>query len=208
MSFGKAYSPEKKWVDDAVRYAESKGVLLVHAADNDAENLDANFSFPSPVFESDSKRCGSWITVGASGDPKLGGLVANFSNYGKNEVDVFAPGVKIYSSVPGANAYSNLQGTSMASPAVAGIAAFILNYYPTLSAKQIKYVIEKSVLQPDSKVIKPGTLERVNLSDISKTGGLVNAYEAIKLASTLKGERNIKPEPVKTKSTVKSKAKG
>ncbi len=208
MSFGKSFSPEKNWVDDAVRYAESKGVLMVHAAGNDAKDIDIEYNFPNPVFQSDAKRSGTWITVGASGDSKLGNLVANFSNYGKNEVDVFAPGVKIYSTVPGGNTYNNLQGTSMASPVVAGLAAFILNYYPNLSAKQVKYVIEKSAQQPDIKVTKPGAGEIVNLSDISKSGGLVNAYEAIKLASTLKGERNIKPIPVKTKSTVKPKVKG
>jgi subtilisin family serine protease len=117
MSFGKSFSPEKKWVDDAVRYAESKGVLLVHAAGNDAKNLDTTHNYPSPLFL-DKKRPNNWITVGASGDPKAGGLTAGFSNYGKNEVDVFAPGVRIYSTVPGGNTYQNLQGTSMASPVV------------------------------------------------------------------------------------------
>jgi subtilisin family serine protease len=209
MSFGKAFSPEKKWVDDAVRYAESKGVLLVHAAGNDAKNIDVMHNYPSPVFQTDKKRSGTWITVGASGDPKTGGLTASFSNYGKTEVDVFAPGVRIYSSVPGGNTYNNLQGTSMASPVVAGTAAFLLSYFPNLSAKQLKEAIEKSSQKPDLKVRKPGTDETVNLDEISKSGGLLNAFEAAKLASTMKGERNQKkPQPVKTKSTVKPKAKG
>src|SRR5829696_6418761 len=95
MSFGKGVSPQKSWVDDAVKYAESKGVLLVHAAGNDAANIDTAWNFPNPVFKSDKKRASNWITVGASGDPKTGGIVANFSNYGKKEVDVFAPGRKI-----------------------------------------------------------------------------------------------------------------
>lgn len=195
MSFGKGYSPQKKWVDDAVRYAESKGVLLVHAAGNDAKNLDTTFNYPTPLLL-DGKRPDNWITVGASGDPKAGGLTASFSNYGKNEVDVFAPGVKIYATVPGGNTYQNLQGTSMASPVVAGLAAFILEYYPDLSAAQVKMVIEKSAKNPGIKVNNPGTDEPVDLSDLSKSGGIVNAYEAIKLASTLKGERNIgQPKP-------------
>src|SRR5258705_1744525 len=128
MSFGKGYSPEKKWVDDAVRYAESKGVLMVHAAGNDSKNIDTTFNYPTPLFL-DNKRPDNWITVGASGpknDEKGAGLTASFSNYGKTEVDVFGPGVKIYSSVPGGNTYQNLQGTSMASPVVAGLAAFIM----------------------------------------------------------------------------------
>jgi len=206
MSFGKGFSPEKKWVDDAVRYAESKGVLLVHAAGNDGKNIDSSFNYPTPLFV-DGTRPGNWITVGASGDPKAGGLTASFSNYGKAEVDVFAPGVKIYSTTPGGNTYQNLQGTSMASPVIAGLAAFILEYYPNLSAAQVKMVIEKSSQHPTDKVKTPGGGKLVSLSDISKSGGLANAYEAIKLASTIKGER--KPAPVKpVKSTVKPKVKG
>ena len=206
MSFGKGYSPEKKWVDDAVRYAESKGVLMVHAAGNDAKNIDTTFNYPTPLLL-DNKRPNNWITVGASGDPKAGGLTANFSNYGKTEVDVFAPGVKIYATVPGGNTYQNLQGTSMASPVVAGLAALVLEYFPTLSARQVKMVIEKSAQKPDVKVTEPGTDEMVNLADISKSGGIINAYEALKLASTIKGERKAAP-PVKTKSTVKPKVNG
>ncbi|MBC7874096.1 MAG: S8 family peptidase [Ferruginibacter sp.] len=206
MSFGKGFSPEKKWVDEAVKYAESKGVLLVHAAGNDARNIDTTFNYPTPLFL-DGKRPNNWITVGASGDLKAGGLTASFSNYGKKEVDVFAPGVKIYSTVPGGNTYQNLQGTSMASPVVAGLAAFILEYYPNLSAAQVKMVIEKSAGKLTDKVKNPETGDMVALSDISMSGGLVNAYEAIKLASTIKGER--KPAPAKpVKSVVKPKVNG
>lgn len=207
MSFGKSFSPEKQWVDEAVKYADSKGVLLVHAAGNDAKNLDTSYNYPAPVFQADDKRAGNWITVGASGDPKAGGLTASFSNYGKKEVDVFAPGVKIYSTVPGGNTYQNLQGTSMASPVVAGLAAFILEYYPHLSPAQVKMVIEKSSQKITDKVKNPGTGDMVVLGDLSKSGGIINAYEAIKLASTLKGERKVTPvKPVK--STVKPKVNG
>lgn len=205
MSFGKSYSPEKKWVDDAVKYAEERGVLLVHAAGNDAKNLDTTYNYPTPVDISGKTRFTNWITVGASGDPKAGGLTASFSNYGKNEVDVFAPGVKIYSTVPGGNTYQNLQGTSMASPVVAGLAAFLLEYYPNLSAEQVKMVIEKSAKNPAENVKNPGTGDLVSLSDLSRSGGIINAYEAIKLASTIKGER--KPEPqLKTKINSKDKS--
>src|SRR5688572_12915190 len=204
MSFGKGFSPEKKWVDDAVRYAESKGVLLVHAAGNSHQNLDTTYNFPTPLFE-EGTRADNWITVGASGDPKAGGLTASFSNYGKKEVDVFAPGVRIYSTVPGGNTYQNLQGTSMASPVVAGLAAFILEYYPKLSPQQVKMVIEKSSQNPGVKVKDPGTGEEVSLGDLSKSGGVINAYEAIRLASTLKPETNKTTKPVKSK--VKAKAK-
>ncbi len=197
MSFGKSFSPEKKWVDDAVKYAESKGVLLVHAAGNDAKNLDTTHNYPTPQLL-DGTRPSNWITVGASGDPKAGGLTANFSNYGKKEVDVFAPGVKIYATVPGGNTYRDLQGTSMASPVVAGLAAFILEYYPNLSAAQVKMVIEKSSKKPLVDVKNPGGDDMVKLSELSRAGGIINAYEAIKLASTIKGNR----KPVKPATTV------
>src|SRR5690606_33419639 len=104
MSFGKSISPQKQWVDDAVRYAESRGVLLVHAAGNDAKDIDVNDNFPSADFKSDiTASAGNWITVGASGDPAAGGIIGSFSNYGREKVDVFAPGVKIYSTLPGGN---------------------------------------------------------------------------------------------------------
>ncbi len=206
MSFGKSFSPEKKWVDDAVKYAESKGVLLVHAAGNDGKNIDENDNFPTPRYGNNPEtRASNWITVGASG-PTSKDLVASFSNYGK-DVDVFSPGVEIYSTLPGGDQYGNQQGTSMASPVTAGIAALILSYYPELSAKQIKYVIEKSVTPVSTvKVSKPGSEDEVMLSDISRTGGIVNAYEAIKLAGTLQGERY--PTKVLPKPTLKKTKKG
>jgi len=205
MSFGKDFSPQKGWVDDAVKYAESKGVLLVHAAGNDNKNIDTADNFPNPIFIDGSGRSRTFLTIGASGDPSNGGLTASFSNYGKKEVDVFAPGVKIYSTVPGGNTYGNASGTSMACPVVAGIAALLLEYYPNLTAQQLKYVIEKSATHLTEKVTLPGTDDKVDLSDISRTGGLVNAYEAVKLAATLKGERNIEKPVIKPKFKNKSK---
>ncbi|RYY59663.1 MAG: peptidase S8 [Chitinophagaceae bacterium] len=205
MSFGKGFSPNKKWVDDAVKYAENKGVLLVHAAGNSSQNIDTIANYPMIQFE-DKTRATNWITVGASGPNNKDGnsLTAGFSNYGKKEVDVFAPGVKIYSTVPGGNTYENLQGTSMASPVVAGLAAFILEYYPKLSPAQVKYVIEKSSRAPSEMVKTPGTDVETQLSELSRSGGLINAFDAIKLASTLKPEGS---GPAKPKSKVKQKNK-
>ena len=204
MSFGKDFSPQKQWVDDAVKYAEKKGVLLVHAAGNDSKNIDSTDNFPTVNFL-DGTRAANWITVGASGDPKNGGLTARFSNYGKRDVDVFAPGVQIYATIPGGNTYGKLSGTSMACPVVAGTAALLLEYFPKLSAKQLKYVIEKSAVQPDIDVNIPGTEDKTRLSDISKTGGLLNAYEAVKLAGTLKGERKEQKEMLPKPKMAKSK---
>jgi cell wall-associated protease len=189
MSFGKNLSPEKKWVDSAVRYAETKGVLLVHAAGNDNADVDTTDNFPNPHFKNSGYTASNWITVGASSDPLaepgFKSYTASFSNYGK-EVDVFAPGTRIYSTLPGKKKYDYMQGTSMAAPVVTGVAALILEFYPNLTPEQVKYCIERSAVSPGAKVKKPGTDdEMVNLSDISKSGGIVNAYEALKLASTL-----------------------
>jgi subtilisin family serine protease len=201
MSFGKDFSPEKEWVDDAYRYAASKNVLLVHAAGNDHKNVDTTYNFPSSIFINGKGKATNVITVGASGDKKNGGLTASFSNYGKKEVDVFAPGVNIQSTIPGGNTYGPASGTSMACPVVAGIAALLLEYYPTLTAVQLKEAIEKSAVTPKEKVENPETKEKVNLSEISKTGGFVNAYEAVKYAGNMlaKSTTTIIPPPTKIK---------
>jgi subtilisin family serine protease len=205
MSFGKDFSPQKQWVDDAFKYAESKNVLLVHAAGNDAKDIDTADNFPSPAFVDGKGRASNVITVGASaGDSKNGHLTASFSNYGKKEVDVFSPGAQIYSTLPGGNKYGNLSGTSMACPLVAGVAALTLEYFPELTAKQLKYVIEASATAPTEDVNQPGTDSEVSLKAISKTGGIVNAYAALKLASSLKPEK----KEVLPKAKLKKNNKG
>jgi cell wall-associated protease len=197
MSFGKNLSPEKEWVDSAVRYAESKGVLLVHAAGNDAANVDSTDNFPNPHFRHSTYTASNFITVGASSDPQaepgFSSYTASFSNYGKDEVDVFAPGTRIYSTVPGGDKYENLQGTSMAAPVVTGVAALVLEYYPNLTPQQVKYCIVKGATALPVKVKKPGTEDvMVNLSDISISGGIANALGALKVASTLNAKKTDK----------------
>jgi cell wall-associated protease len=189
MSFGKNLSPQKSWVDEAVKYAESKGVLLVHAAGNDAEDVDSVDNFPNPNYKNSRMHAKNWITVGASSDPlaeeTFKSFTASFSNYGKKEVDVFAPGTRIYSTLPGGNKYGNLDGTSMAAPVVTGVAALILEYFPSLSPEEVKYCIEKSATMPAVKAKKPGTEEMVALSELSSSGGILNAYGAVKMASAM-----------------------
>jgi subtilisin family serine protease len=186
MSFGKDFSPEKKWVDEAIKYAEAHDVLLVHAAGNDGEDLEEAPSYPAPYFSNSTAKASNYITVGASTDPRFkGDWVADFSNYGKKTVDVFAPGEKIYSTLPGGNKYGNQQGTSMAAPVVSGLAALIWSYYPNLTAQQVKESIEKTATKVDVPVNRPGGKDDTKLSEISATGGIVNAYEAVKYAETL-----------------------
>ena len=186
MSFGKAYSYDKKVVDDAVKYAVSKDVLLVHAAGNDNKDLDKEDNFPTNKYE-DGTLAATWLTVGASTPYNDKRLKASFSNYGKTTVDVFAPGFQIYSTYPNQK-YQDNNGTSMASPVVAGLAALIRSYYPKLSAKQVKEIIMKSVEKVDFSVdIRKGTeTVSVPFSDICVSGGVVNAYNALKLAATYK----------------------
>jgi cell wall-associated protease len=185
MSFGKSFSPQKHLVDAAVAYAESKGVLLVHAAGNDGRNLDKDYNYPTRKLKN-GKTAKSWIEVGASAWGADEEFVGSFSNYGKESVDVFAPGVEIYSTTPN-NTYTDLQGTSMASPATAAVAAVLMSYFPDLNAAQVKDIITESSRKFDGlKVSRPGDKEKTNFSDLSTSGGLVNVYEAVKAAMNYK----------------------
>ncbi len=213
MSFGKSYSPQKGAVDEAVKYAESKGVLLVHAAGNDTKNIDVEANFPKDKYN-DGSYCSTWLEIGASG-PSKEMIMAEFSNYGKESVDVFAPGVDIYSTIPG-SLYKDNSGTSMAAPVASGVAATIFAYYPQLSATDVKQIMMQSAVDygklkvtmieprkgmgkffakvfiskrknestnPPAREYK---LKKHKFSKFSNTGGVINLYEAIKLAETWK----------------------
>jgi subtilisin family serine protease len=190
MSFGKSFSPEKTWVDSAIRYAASKDVLIIHAAGNDGADNDLKDNFPNPYSQKFKNTAENFISIGASSDPKISkSIAADFSNYGKENVDFFAPGVKIYSTLPGKNRYGNLQGTSMSAPVVTGLAALIRSYYPELSAVQVKQILVNSVLVPDSTIenIKPGPEHTpISFASLSRTGGIANAYYAVSAADLTK----------------------
>ena len=171
MSFGKPYTWNKKLVDDAVKYAMKNDVLLVHAAGNAGQNLDNEEHYPNPVYADSSGKAEAWLEVGASGPKDDSTLAADFSNFGKRDVDVFAPGVAIYSTLP-FNQYNSWEGTSMAAPMVTGLVALIREYYPRLTAAQVKQIIIRSVLK------------RSVLTDKCVSGGIVNAYNALKLAAS------------------------
>lgn len=185
MSFGKDYSPNEAYVHEAIEYAASKGVLLVHAAGNDGADIDENNNFPNDKFGQGGD-WSHWLEIGASSWGAEGNFVGDFSNYGKKTVDVFAPGVAIYSTTPD-NQYEDAQGTSMASPVVTGVAAMLLSYFPELTAPQIKDILMRSSRQFQGlKVIEPGTIDsKVDFSKLSVSGGIINAYEAVKLAQSM-----------------------
>jgi cell wall-associated protease len=238
MSFGKSYTWDKQAVDEAVKYAEGKGVLLVHAAGNDNVNNDSQEVFPSKYYLSKEYNAyfntlkkrhaiveamrplnpqmqgrttappiervkpaildtlkfnlphvSNWLEVGASAYKNDDNLKAEFSNYGKHTVDVFAPGFMINSTVPGSK-YEEFDGTSMAAPVVSGLSALIWSYYPSLTAVQVRDIVIKSVAKVDRKIkykLEKEEAKRGHLSDISVSGGIVNAYNAIKMADGLSG---------------------
>lgn len=185
MSFGKYYSPNAEWVYEAIKYAASKDVLLVHAAGNDHKNIDKSDNFPTDAPDKVNEIADNVITIGAMTRHFNEDLVATFSNYGKLNVDLFAPGLEIYSTIP-KNEYKSIQGTSMAAPEVAGVASLIRSYYPELSASQVKHILMNSGTKVDLKVKLPGgDGKMVPFSDLSVSGRVLNAYNALKMADSM-----------------------
>ncbi|MFT0714014.1 S8 family peptidase [Flagellimonas lutimaris] len=186
-SFGKSFSPKAEWVYDAIKYAASKDVLIVHAAGNDGEDLEdpKNRNYPNDDMDEDREFVDNMITVGALSSSYGSEMVASFSNYGKQRVDVFAPGAEIYSTMPNGE-YEFQGGTSMAAPAVAGVAALIRSFHPDLSASQVKNIIMQSGLRTKASVIVAGDQTKATTFDkISKSGKMVNAYNALILATNI-----------------------
>ncbi|NOQ23882.1 MAG: S8 family serine peptidase [Bacteroidales bacterium] len=188
MSFGKDLSPQKQLVNEAILYAEEKGVLLVHASGNEGKNIDKVKQYPTKNI-SDEKQISTWITVGASSMNMDRNFVAGFSNYGVKMVDIFAPGVDIKSLAPEGK-YDTGDGTSYSAPVVSGVAALLLSYFPELTADQLKSIILKSAVKyPNHIVNKPCDYakkpKKVKFEKLSNTAGLVNVYEAIKMAEEL-----------------------
>jgi subtilisin family serine protease len=206
MSFGKDWAENSPEVIKAIRHAEKNGVLLVHAAGNDGKDVDVEPKFPTSMYPSMTKRFTNWLDIGAATRfekpqykklkrdkwfkiwkkrkkvKKYNGRAASFSNYGDIKVDVFAPGKEIYSTVPQSD-YATFQGTSMAAPMVAGVAALLKSYFPSLSMFEIRDIILKSANKDDFKVVKPGTKdEMVKFSSLSREGGFVDVYRAVKMA--------------------------
>jgi subtilisin family serine protease len=190
MSFGKGYSPRKEVVDDAVRYAESRGILLIHAAGNDGKDLDISDNYPNRYFAAgDTARL--WLTVGATGWEGGESLPATFSNYGRTRVDLFAPGVDLRSTAPG-NAYDVQSGTSFAAPVVTGVAALLMAYHPELGAEDVRSILLESATRlPGRQVVRPGSdTEYAEFCDLSVSCGIVNAFEALRLAAERSASMN------------------
>ncbi len=183
-SFGKSFSPHSQWVRDAIKYAADNDVVFVHAAGNDSKDIDVEPNYPADNING-NEVADTYISVGALA-PKYGSsMVASFSNYGKQNVDIFAPGARVYSTTP-ENEYDTKGGTSMAAPAVAGIAALIRSQYPKLTAAQVKQVILDSGLALTTKVVVGGDASDVRpFAELSKSARIANAYNALIMASKL-----------------------
>ena len=191
-SFGKNYSPHKQWVYDAIKYAESKDVLFVHAAGNDAKDIDVEPNFPNDSDDKKIEFASNVITVGALNYEYGEKVIADFSNYGKLNVDVYSPGVQIYATTPN-NEYKYEQGTSMAAPNVAGVAALIRSYFPNLSAKEVKNILMNSGTSIPENVVVGGNPDNKRPFDsLSKSGKIVNAYSAFKLAEKMSAKKGAK----------------
>ncbi|HSI68772.1 MAG TPA: S8 family peptidase [Gillisia sp.] len=188
-SFGKYFSPNPEWVVDAIKYAAQNDVLIVNAAGNDGVNLDETTVYPNDQTKQEPQEyVNNFLTVGALTSEYGSGLVASFSNYGKKNVDVFAPGTKIWSTTPN-NQYEYLQGTSMAAPAVAGVAAMIRSYYPKLTAVQVKQIIMDSGLTTNASVLVGEEKATRKFSELSASGKMVNLYNALILADKVSKNR-------------------
>ncbi len=183
-SFGKGYSLHAKWVHEAIAYAAKHDVLIVNAAGNDASNIDEVATYPNDAPDMVNELADNVITIGAMSSQYDENMLATFSNYGKINVDVFAPGVQIYATTP-SDTYKYLSGTSMASPSTAGVAAMIRSYFPKLSASQVKHILMNSGTLINFKVLKPGTKELVSLSELCVSGRIVNAYSAVRMAAQM-----------------------
>jgi len=189
MSFGKAYSPHQKEVYEAFKYASDKGVLLVHAAGNDSKDIDVEPNFPTYKYSFQQDKLPLFLTIGSSTKDKKEKLVSDFSNYGQYGVDVFAPGSEIYNSVPQSD-YKILQGTSMASPMVAGVAAMLKSYFPDFTMLEIKEVMLKSATSyVGVEEIHPETKKMADFATLSVTGGVINVYNAVKMLLEMEKER-------------------
>jgi subtilisin family serine protease len=179
MSFGKSYAHNSEVVKKAIAYAREHGVLLIHAAGNDSKNNDLNDNFPNDFNEYSDV----WIEVGASSWQTKPDMLAEFSNYGHTQVDLFAPGVNIYSTVPD-SAYDAFDGTSMASPVVAGVAAFLWSYYPELTAQEIKQILMESTMPLKKSQKIPGEKrKKKKLKKLCVSGGIINLARAMELAA-------------------------
>ena len=200
LSAGKYFANNEQYVIDAIKYAESKGVLFVAAAGNEGTNIETTINYPRKFYTENGqmKYFSNLLCVGASTwmkqwnsekDPdnltRKFDLAASFSNFSDKVVDLYSPGVEVNSTVPGGK-YQRMGGTSMAAPNAAGVAAILKGYFPDLNASQIKDILMKSSRKYNGLIVKTKEIGKVDFSKLSKTGGVIDAYNAFVMAKNMK----------------------
>jgi len=185
MSIGKEFSLHKNWVFDAFKYAEQHDVLIVSGAGNSKYDLNIyNHYYPNDNINNEREVSDNFIKIGATTYHVNEKLFWKYSNYGNIDVDVFAPGYRIYSTVPTEKKYK-LQsgGTSLSCAITSNIAALIRSYYPNLSASQVKHILMDSGVEYTFNVKIGDTL--LPFKTLSKSGKVVNAYNALIMADSV-----------------------
>lgn len=183
-SFAKDFMMHPEFIYNAMKEAENKDVLIIHAAGNESRNIDKEPAYPNGFYDKRTK-AKNWMNIGATNSADTETLISYFSNYGKKSVDVFAPGSRIRTTVLN-NQYEYTSGTSIASPIVAGVAAVIKSYYPHLTSLQIRQIIIESAYIPTTKKVyvpTAGAMKR-KMKRVSVAGGIVNLYNAVQLAES------------------------
>ena len=142
---------------DAIEAAGREGVLFIAAAGNFGTNNDQLPFYPASY---DSANIIAVAAVDQFND------IAGFSQYGVTSVDIGAPGVAIYSTLPN-DSYGSMDGTSQATPFVAGVAALLASYNPAASAQEIRQAILSSAVPNPA------------LAGLVATGGVLNAAAAL-----------------------------
>lgn len=187
LSQTKSFSINKKFVDKALKYAEKKDVLIVKSAGNEGLNLDEVLRFPNDNNKKGEEFIDNMIVVSGSTKFTNKNIFDSDYNYGKKNVDVFAPGIDISTFSP-SNNYTESSGTSYSAPIVATIAALLRSYFPNLSAKQVKQILMDSGTSYNVNIPfkqKDGSEKMIPFSELSKSGKVVNAYNAFIMAEKI-----------------------
>ncbi|MFD2585914.1 S8 family serine peptidase [Croceitalea marina] len=165
---------------EALLYAEKHNVLIVTSAGNTGENLDKIMTHPRKKYK--KYRLSNLIMVGMS-DSTIGpNLKPIHGNYGKETVDLFAPGTDFLTTNP-KNEYFKTSGSSISSAIVATTCATIKLYHPKLKAAEIREIILQSVSKYNGEIfLDEGGKTKVLFTDLCMAGGILNVENAFKLA--------------------------
>lgn len=185
------FGEQGDWINDALMYAESKGVLIVQPVASKSIDMDKYPYYPRKEI-TPAKKLSNMITVAAS--DKKGSPVPD-SNFGIKSLDLYAPGKDIYSCYTG-NTYREESGSEVAASTVTGVAALIKSYYPDLTAMQIRDIIINNVTDRSGEEVEKQSLNMDQgnakmikdlflFEDLCASSGILNAAKAVEAASKL-----------------------